>query len=215
MAGSKAKNSSSSSQKKTSPSKFKMGTAKTVSKRSKDQSIYTFCGKPGFATAFAIKHTGEPAYIWPFQQKVNEGDSAVEDLKIIAVVNRILEGTQNPVTSSGYNVKQFLRQVNSDNMEEIIETTEKWGRDMADVMNACNYTYPTHFVYRGDISGIDGKDIKNVVQEGDVRTFVRQCFREHLNNLEFFEDSSLMEAMFDETNPDTLMSPFSGNPDNL
>ena len=215
MVGSKANNSSSSSQKKTSPSKFKMGTAKTVSKRSKDQSIYTFCGKPGFATAFAIKHTGEPAYIWPFQQKVNDGDAAVEDLKIIAVVNRILEGTQTPVTSSGYNTKQFLRQVDSDNIEEIIATTEQWGRDMADVMNACSYTYPTHFVYRGDISGLDGKDIKNVVQEGDVRTFVRQCFREHLDNLEFFEDASLMEAIFDESNPDVLMIQFSANPDNL
>ena len=70
-----------------------MGTAKTISKRSKDQSIYTFCGKPGFATAFAIKHTGEPAYIWPFQQKVNDGDTSVDHLHIIAVVNRILEGT--------------------------------------------------------------------------------------------------------------------------
>ena len=73
MAATKGKTASSSSGEKTSPSKFKMGTAKSYSKSSKDQSVYTFCGKPGFATAFAIKHNGDAGYCYPFQRKVDDG----------------------------------------------------------------------------------------------------------------------------------------------
>ena len=105
MVNTKGKNASSSSEKNTSPSKFRMGTAKLYSKSSKDQSVYTFCGKPGYATAFAIKHNGDAGYCYPFQRKVDDGDFSVDHLNILAVVNRILEGTQTPLTSRRYNTK--------------------------------------------------------------------------------------------------------------
>ena len=215
MVTTKGKTASSSSGKKTSPSKFKMGTAKSYSKSSKDQSVYTFCGKPGYATAFAIKHNGDAGYCYPFQRKVDDGDASVDHLNILAVVNRILEGTQTPLTSGKYNTKQFLRQVNYETISEIKEATAEWGREVAVAMNACSYTYPTNFVYRGDISGFAGKDMKDVVQEEDVKNFVRECFHEHLDNDDFFEDAALMVFMFNERDPEVIKNYFSANPDNL
>lgn len=184
--------------KKVSPSKFKMASAQPLSKPSRDQHVYTYCGKPGYALAFILKQNGDGGFFYPFQKKVEDADASVDHLNIIAVVNRIIEGTQTCVTSGRYNCKQFLAQFITDTMDDLKEQTREWGHEVTVALNACSFTYPTNFVYRGDISGLDGKDIKRVLQLEDVKTFVRKCYPAHLANDEFFQDQDLMNTLFDE-----------------
>ena len=131
----KGKTSSSCSLKRESSTKFRMSTAKPFSKGSKDQSVYTVCGKPSFAMAFAIKHNGEFGYCYPFQKKLEDADASVDHLQILAVVNRILEGTQTPLTSGRYFTKKFLQQIDHENISDIKEATDDWGREVAAAMN--------------------------------------------------------------------------------
>ena len=70
-------------------------------------------------------------------------------------------------------------------------------------------------MYREDISWLNGKDIKAVLQVNDVKNFVRECFHNHFNNEDFFNDTALMDIMFYESDPVVIQNYFSDNPDNL
>ena len=119
------------------------------------------------------------------------------------------------MTSGRYNTKQFLRQIDHESISDIKEATADWGREVAAAMNSCTFTYPTNFIYRGDISGLSGKDMKSVLQLNDVKNFVRECYHNHLDNEDFFNDTALMDILFYENDPVVIQNYFSANPDNL
>ena len=198
----------SSPKKRWVPSKFKQSPVKK-GKLSKDQTVYTVCGKPGYALAYVLKQNGDNGFFYPFQKMVDEEDRSILHLNIIGVVSRIVESTQTPIRSGGYHAKQFLCQMEDKPFDDMKTETEAWGQKVTNQLNNCDYVYPTTFVYGGDRSGVDGKDIKHFLLQSDIiNKFAKKAYAGYIDDRDFYNESELFDTMFSDTDTDVLWELF-------
>ena len=187
------------------PSKFKSSPPKSPKKTSTDQVVHILCGKPGCALAFITIPNGDVGFFYPFTKKVQDEDPTVLSLNIVAVVNRVVEGTETLVTQNGYPAKQFLTYIGDDEHASLLIKAEEWGRNITASLNACEFKYSTSFVFGGDTSGPGGKDLKDVMARHEIiNKFFKVVYEEFLGQPEFFDAQELMETMFHDTSPDVL-----------
>ena len=195
--------------KKFSPTKFKASPTKAPKKTSTDQSVHILCGAPGYALAYVIKANGDVGFFHPFTKKVQDEDPTVLSLNIVAVVNRVQEGTENIVTQNGYPAKAFLTYIGDDEHASLLTKAEEWGRNLTASLNACEFRYATTFVFAGDVSGPNGKNMKEIMSRHEIiNKFFKIVYAEFLDQPEFFEAQELMETMFHDVNPDVLRNIF-------
>ena len=187
------------------PKKFTSSPPNSPKKTSTDQIVHVICGRPGYALAYIVKPNGDVGFYHPFTKKIHEEDPTVLSLNIVAVVNRVQEGTENLVTQNGYPAKQFLTYIGDDEHASLLIKAEEWGRNITASLNACEFKYSTSFVFGGDTSGPGGKDLKEVMARHEIiNKFFKVVYEEFLDQPEFFDAQELMETMFHDTSPDVL-----------
>ena len=69
--------------------------------------------------------------------------------------------------------------------------------------------YPTTFVYGGDRSGADGKDIKHFLLQSDIlNKFGKKVYDGYIDDRDFYNESELFVIMFSDTDTDLLWEMF-------
>ena len=164
------------------PKKFTSSPPKSPKKTSTDQIVHVLCGKPGYALAFITKLNGDVGFFYPFTKKVQDEDPTVLSLNIVAVVNRVVEGTETLVTQNGYPAKQFLTYLGDDEHASLLIQAEEWGRNLTASLNACEFKYPTAFIFGGDMSGPGEKNLKDVMARHEIiNKFFKVVYEEFLD----------------------------------
>ena len=91
------------------PKKFTSSPPKSPKNTSTDQIIHVLCRKPGYALACITKPNGDVGFFHSFTKKVHDEDPTILSLNIVAVVNRVFEGTETLVTKNGYSALEEVR----------------------------------------------------------------------------------------------------------
>ncbi len=171
----------------------------TFIKTSSVNKVWVRRGKQGLMSAYVCKPQGNPAYIKPFLDLVEDGHNPGK-LDIIMVVNRKVSSDlddvllyKNDKTGDDWPFKQLIKM--SDNEDATEEGANNFGKNLASVLSKTEgFKYSPKFEFAGDVTEENNMNWCDIVLTRDVHELVKNVFEEAVEDLSFFDD---MEVFMD------------------